>query len=124
MPQAMQDEIMYKMNHHQGVDDETKLFELFAEDDLIAWGHEFKKTPFGVEMERITNDEAEMPITPRFDEKYGSLTIVFSTENEKAFLETNLDIEKTKAYNSKYIGNTYVMKFDKFAELWRKNTGK
>jgi hypothetical protein len=118
MSEEKQNELMYKLNHHAGEDEEKLLFELFAEEQLIDWGHDFKKTPFEIEMAQITDEDAEMPITPKFDEKYGSVTIVFTTENEKAFLETNLDIEKMKAYNSKYIGNSYVITFEKFLKQW------
>jgi hypothetical protein len=73
---------------------------------------------FEKDMDSIPEEDVQYPLVPMFDERYGCVVITYATENEKAHLETLLNLEPVKAYNKKHIQTSYVLSFEQFKKKW------
>lgn len=74
--------------------------------------------------EQFNDTNAEMPIVPKFDEKYRAVLIVVETEMDFANLCTTLGMGKAKDYKSSNIKQTQVISYNDFMakiEKWKKS---
>jgi len=62
------------------------------------------------------------PIVPRMAEKYDCIVIVSTNEMDYAFLKTVLELETNKSFKGNHVGQTHVIKAEKFCQLWRANS--
>jgi hypothetical protein len=111
---------------------EKKHFMLWDNENVGQWDFpELEKWPdtFGIKMpdkkdpSRYNDLNAEMPIVPRFDERYRAVLIVVETEMDFANLCTVLDLGKAKDYKTSTVKQTQVISFTDFMkkiEEWKK----
>lgn len=109
-------EFMIKDNNSEGDWDREMLIDDWDLDLLKSWGDFDDLNPFESEFDSITNEDAEMPIVPRYNEKYGAVVIVMKNEAEIAMVETLLGLDKAKCYKTDRIQKSYVIGVDQLAE--------
>lgn len=76
------------------------------------------------EKHKFTDENAEMPIVPKFDEKYYAVLIVVESEMDFANICTLLDLNRSKDYKTKTIKQTQVIGFSDFikkVDEWKKS---
>lgn len=87
--------------------------------ELDKWDETFGiSLPDKKEPERFNDDNAELPIVPKYDERYRAFLIVTRTEMEFATLATILDLDKAKDYKTSTVKQTLVMSFDDFMKKY------
>lgn len=62
------------------------------------------------------------PIVPKMAENYNCIVIFSVDEMDYAFLKTVLDLETSQSFKGNHIGQTHVIKADKFCQLWREKS--
>ncbi len=109
--------VMLWDNHNSGkwdLPELAKLSDLQGLEDLLD-----KKNP-----ERYTDENAQMPIVPMYDEKHRAVLIVIDTESDFANICTMLGLGKMKDYKSSKVGQSSVISFKDFIakmNAWKKS---
>lgn len=104
--------------HGDWVDEILK--EHFQEIDLAG---------FDIQLESLESEHAaamdepakapEMPIVPRFSEKYTAFIIVTDNEIDENHIAELLQVDQEQCYKSSKIGRTHVLLGKEFIELWK-----
>lgn len=89
--------------------------------ELEGWKDTFN-IDLPVKQNGISNVDAEMPIVPKFDEKYRAVLIVVETEMDFAHLCTLLDMGRERDYKTTMEKQTQVISFQRFMEKWEKRS--
>jgi hypothetical protein len=96
----------------------------FDWEELETWGDTFGiATPDKDEPHKYNNSNAEMPIVPKYDEKYYAVMIVVESEMDFANLITLLNLDKAKDYKNNSVKQSQVISFKDFTKLveqWKK----
>lgn len=69
--------------------------------------------------EVIEKDEPEMPIVPKFSEKYTSIVILCENEIDENHIFEKLKIETGNCYKSSKVGLMRVINAKRVIELWK-----
>jgi hypothetical protein len=77
----------------------------FTEDELLG----LYKSEFEQEFESYNDDNAEMPIVPRFSEKYDIVMIYCDNDLDFLWLQEKFGLVKKKCYKSSAIGQCKVV---------------
>lgn len=120
-------ELNLRLNKNQAEFDVDLLNEFFERDFLFAVGFSEKEVgklenDFDQKFNAITNDQAEMPIVPQFNEKYDSIIIFCNNELDFNWIRNVLKLEKHKDYKNSRVGEAHVMTVQRFQEIWERAT--
>lgn len=92
--------------------------------ELEKWGDTFGiALPDKKDNHKFNDSNAEMPIVPKFDEKYYAVLIVVEAEMDFANLCSTLDLGKERDYKNTEVAQTQVISFDNFMKklkVWQK----
>lgn len=69
--------------------------------------------------EKAMRDEPEMPIVPKYSEKYSAVVIVIENSIDENFVRESLRLGKAKDYKTSNVGETYVLTAKQFTEAWQ-----
>ena len=124
---AQEKELNVRLNKNQAEFDMDLLKEYFERDFLFDVGFSEKEvgkleTDFDEKFKKLTNDTAEMPVVPKFSEKYGCIIIPYQNDLDENWLRNILEISKAKDYKNVKIAIPYVISVQKFQEIWEKAT--
>jgi len=81
------------------------------------------QSEFDEKFNAITNDQAEMPIVPQFNEKYDSVIIFCNNELDFNWIRNVLRLEKSKDYKNSRVGEARVLTVQQFQKIWEEATG-
>lgn len=120
-------ELNLRLNKNQAEFDMDLLKDFFDKPFLIDIGFSEKEigkvmTDFEENFKAITNNEAEMPIVPQFNEKYNSIIIFCNNELDMNWLRNVLKLEKMQDYKNSRTGESYVLTVQKFQKIWEDAT--
>lgn len=76
----------------------------FVDNELSFWVSDFQK-----KFESITNKNCDMPIVPKFSEKYDCVVIISNNATDTSFLKTALGIQKCQSYKNTRTGEGMVI---------------
>jgi len=76
----------------------------FADGELSFWVSDFQK-----KFESITNKNCDLPIVPKFSEKYDCVVIISDNATDTSFLKTALGIQKCQSYKNTRTGEGMVI---------------
>ncbi len=112
-------EVMIIENQHAGEFDMEKLKEEFDEFlNLDDFGIMLEEAGAQI-AEMVETDEPEMPIVPKFSEKYSAVVIVCTNEIDENNLFEKLEIERGQCYKSQNVGLMKVIDAKRLMELWK-----
>lgn len=114
-------ELNVRLNKNTGRFDEEKLSVHFTKDFLKEIGFKddelgFFITEFEKKFESINDKNCDMPIVPRFSEKYDSVIIVSDNTIDTAFLETTLNIGNAQSYKNQRTGKAMIISVEQFKQ--------
>lgn len=90
-------------------------------EELEGWGNLFGiALPEKMQAHKFNDTNSEMPIVPKYDEKYKAVLIITETEMDFANLCTTLNLGKAKDYKTSRIKQTQVLSFNDFMKAWQK----
>lgn len=120
-------ELNLRLNKNQAEFDFKLLNDFFDKEVLFKVGFTEKEvgkieSEFDEKFKAITNENCEMPIVPKFSEKYGCVIIIFDSELDENWLRNVLMLEKAKDYKNERMGIPYVITAARFQEIWEKAT--
>ena len=112
-------ELNVRLNKNQGRWDYEALQEFFDKDwlkevgfldsELSFWVSDFQK-----KFESITNKNCDLPIIPKFSEKYDCVIILSDNVTDTAYLKTRLGVQKCQSYKNTRTGEGMVITVDQF----------
>lgn len=116
-------EIMVIENTHAGEFDLQMLHDEFEEyvnlDDFnISMDDLTKDLETG--NEKAMRNEPEMPIVPKYSEKYSAVIIMCENSIDENYVREVLGLGKAKDYKTSNVGESYVMTAKKFTEAWQR----
>ncbi len=116
-------ELNIRLNKNTGEFDFDLLANLFDKEFLLDVG--FKEGELGMflddyedEFYKIDDTNAEMPVIPKFSEKYDCVIITSDNEIDTTYLETVLEISKAQSYKNQHMGKAMVLTVKDFQKLW------
>jgi len=116
-------ELNIRLNKNTGEFDFDVLANLFEKEFLLDVG--FKEAELGMfldsfedEFYKIDDTNAEMPVIPKFSEKYDCVIITSDNEIDTTYLETVLEIGKSQSYKNQHMGKAMVINVKDFQKLW------
>jgi hypothetical protein len=114
-------EIIIASNVHEGEWITEILEQEFAGIDLQSLGVEMDSLMQNVvkRNEVSSQDQAEMPIVPKFSEKHSAVILIIDNEIDLTHLQEILGLGTEKSYKSTESGQTYVIHFNRFIERWK-----
>jgi hypothetical protein len=117
-----QNEFVIKDNVNFGEWDVDVLANNFEREILLQYGLSDKEIGLEVdsytkEFEDITDEQAELPIVPRFNESYNSITIFCSNDMDWNWLKNVLKIKKAKDYKTSRIMECHVIRVQDFQDI-------
>ena len=121
-------ELNLRLNKNQAEFDMELLHEYFDRSFLFDVGFTEKEvgklqSEFDEKFNAITNDHAEMPIVPQFNEKYDSVIIFCNNELDFNWIRNVLRLEKSKDYKNSRVGEARVLTVQQFQKIWEEATG-
>jgi len=119
------EEFIIKDNNHFGEWDIDVLANRYEMDFLLSTGMEEKDLKFFLsefeeEFYETDDNNAELPIVPKFSESYNAITIFCNNDMDWNWLKNVLEIGKAKDYKTERIKEAHVMTVQKFQEVWKK----
>lgn len=112
-----------RLNKNQAEFDQALLAEHYEKELLVLLGFDEKELTgyiddYTKEFNSITDNDAELPIVPKFSEKYDYVIIVSSSEIDTNWMKQVLEIEKSKSYKSGKTGEAMVIDVKTFEKIW------
>ena len=114
-------ELNVRLNKNQGRWDFDALQQYFDKDwlkevgfldsELSFWVSDFQK-----KFESVTNKNCDLPIIPKFSEKYDCVVIISDNVTDTAYLKTRLGVQKCQSYKNTRTGEGMVITVDQFRE--------
>lgn len=116
-------ELNIRLNKNQAEFDQKLLAEHYEKELLVLFGFEEKELTgfideYTKEFNSITDSDAELPIVPKFSEKYDYVIIISSSEIDTNWLKQVLEIQKSQSYKSTKTGEAMVLDVKTFEKLW------
>lgn len=120
-------ELNLRLNKNQAEFDFGLLNEFFDRELLFDVGFsesEIGKTlsDFDEKMQAITDDNCEMPIVQKFNEKYNTIMIFCNNEMDFNWLRNVLNLERMKDYKNSKVGESLVITVQDFQKIWEEHT--
>ena len=128
-------EFMIKDNVSFGMYDFNKLNEVFTKEELDKWGLEVDydinvDSPLDVddgditfeeEFNSITDEDAKLPIVPKFTEKHECFVITVDNKIDEAYIRDKFGLDENYVSDSGdgKIRKTNVISIDKIRDLWK-----
>jgi|TARA_R110002153_G_scaffold46628_1_gene131643 hypothetical protein len=116
-------ELNVRLNKNTGEFDFDMLANHFDKEFLLDVG--FKEAELGMfldefeeEFEKYDDSNAEMPVIPKFSEKYSCVIITSDNDIDTTYLETVLEIGKAQSYKNSHMGKAMVINVKDFQKLW------
>ncbi len=112
-------ELNMRLNKNTGRWDYDKLQKFYTTEWLkgVGWKDQelnFFQSEFEKKFNSITNQTCDMPIVPKFSEKYDAVIIISRNSIDTAFLETALKIGKEKSYKNSRTGKAMIIDVEHF----------
>lgn len=112
-------ELNIRLNKNQGRWDNEKLQANFNFDFLKELGFNdqdlsFWTSDYVAKFNSITNSNCDMPIIPKFSEKYACVVIIATNETDICFLKNALQIRKSQSYKNQRVGEGMVIDVEQF----------
>ncbi len=112
-------ELNMRLNKNTGRWDFDKLQQFFTKEWLkgVGWKEQelgFFQSEFEKKFNKINNQNCDMPIVPKFSEKYDAVIIISKNSIDTAFLETALKIDKEKSYKNSRTGKAMIIDVEHF----------
>ena len=112
-------ELNMRLNKNTGRWDFDKLQQFFTKEWLkgVGWKEQelgFFQSEFEKKFNKINNQNCDMPIVPKFSEKYDAVIIISKKSIDTAFLETALKIDKEKSYKNSRTGKAMIIDVEHF----------
>ena len=112
-------ELNMRLNKNTGRLDYDKLQKFYTTEWLkgVGWKEQelsFFQSEFEKKFHSITNANCDMPIVPKFSEKYDAVIIISRNSIDTAFLETALKIDKEKSYKNSRTGKAMIIDVEHF----------
>jgi len=122
LSEQQQNEFVIKDNVEFGEWDIDILANNFERDVLLQYGILEKEISDGVdeytkEFDTITNEDAELPIVPRFNESYHSVTIFCANDMDWNWLKNVLKIKRAVDYKTSRIMEAHVIRVQDFQNI-------
>lgn len=116
-------ELNIRLNKNTAEFDYDLLKEFFERDFLFDVGFtesEIGKTlsEYEEKLAEFDNDNCEMPIVQKFNERYNSVLIFSNNEMDFNWLRNVLDLKRKKDYKNSRIGETLVITVQEFQKIW------
>ncbi len=112
-------ELNVRLNKNRGRWDNDKLqqnfdFEFlkdigFSNSELSFWLSDYER-----KFNSITNNDCDMPIIPKFSEKYACVFIISTNEIDTTYLKNTLKIDRAKSYKNQRTGEGMVITVEHF----------
>jgi hypothetical protein len=77
---------------------------------------------FDEKFNAITNDNAEMPIVQKFNERYRTVMIFCNNEMDFNWVRNVLKLERMRDYKNTKIGESLVIRVQDFQKIWEEAT--
>lgn len=112
--------LLLNSDKFKGEFDALMLNEFFSEFDL--------KNDFNIEMPdfedlesgmTLPKEDPEMPIVPKYSEKYSAVIIVIENSIDENYVREVLGLGKAKDYKTSNVGESYVLTAKQFTEAWK-----
>ena len=121
LPIEAEKELNLRLNKNVGRFDEVLLAKNFTKDYLktIGWKEDelgFFVSEFEKKFDSYNNKNCEMPLVPRFSEKYDAFIIISENEIDTAFLKSVLKIEAAKSYKNSKTGEALIIDVQHFKD--------
>lgn len=118
-------ELNLRLNKNQAEFDIDILNEFFDKPFLLDVGFTENEigrvmTEFEENFNAITNNDAEMPLVPKWSEKYDSIIIFSDNELDFNYLKNVLEITKAKDYKNTRVGESHVIHVKDFQKIMEK----
>jgi len=118
-------ELNVRLNKNTGHFDEGMLSMHFTREFLKEVGFKDKElsfflTEYEKQFNSVNNSNCEMPIVPKFSEKYDAVIIVSTNSIDTSFLETALKIDTARSYKNSRTGKAMVITVEQFKEAWER----
>lgn len=112
-------ELNVRLNKNTGRFDEEKLQLHFTQEFLKEIGFKdeelkFFQTEFEKKLDKYNDRNCEMPLVPKFSEKYDAVIIVSENTIDTTFLKTALNIDKAKSYKNQRMGEAMIISVEDF----------
>ncbi len=112
-------ELNVRLNKNTGRWDIDKLQQFFTKEWLVNVGFKeqelsFFQDEFQKKFNKITNQNCDMPLIPKFSEKYDAVIIISKNTIDTTFLETALKIDKAQSYKNSRTGKAMVIDVEHF----------
>jgi len=112
-------ELNVRLNKNTGRFDNSKLSLHFTKEFLQEIGFkenelDFFLSEFEQKFNSFTDANAQMPIVPKFSEKYDSVIIISKNTIDTSFLETVLKIDTAKSYKNTRTGKAMIIDVEHF----------
>lgn len=116
-------ELNLRLNKNQAEFDLEMLKEHFDVKFLYDVGFSEKEvgklqSEFDEKFNSITDDNAEMPIVPQYNEKYDSIIIFCNNELDYNWIRNVLNIRKHQDYKNSRTGVAHVLTVQEFQKIW------
>ena len=120
-------ELNIRLNKNTAEFDYELLKKYFEKDLLFEIGFtesELGKTlsDYEEKLAEFDNDNCEMPIVQKFNEKYDSVIIFSNNEMDFNWLRNVLDLKRKKDYKNTKIGESLVITVQEFQKIWEEAT--
>lgn len=120
-------ELNIRLNKNTAEFDYELLRQYFEKDLLFEVGFtesELWKTLSAYEekLAEFDNDNCEMPIVQKFNEKYDSIIIFCNNEMDFNWLRNVLDLKRKKDYKNTKVGESLVLTVQEFQKIWEEAT--
>lgn len=127
LDEKQEKELNLRLNKNQAEFDYGILKEFFDRDLLYDVGFtdgEIGKvlSDFEEKFKSVTNDNCEMPIVQKFNEKYRTVMIFCNNEMDFNWMRNVLRLERKRDYKNSKIGESLVLTVQDFQKIWEEAT--
>jgi len=117
-------QFIIKDNNSFGDWDVDILANQFEKDFLLQMGMQEKELGFFMddfeeEFYKVDDTTAELPIVPKFSEKYNAVMIFCDNEMDENWLRNVLKLKKARDYKTERVKETSVITVKEFQKLWK-----
>lgn len=119
-----QNQFVIKDNVEFGDWDVDMLANQYEKQFLMQMGMEEKQLGFFMddfeeEFYKVETEQVDMPIVPKFSEKYTAVMIFCDNELDETWLRNTLKLKKARSYKTERVKETSVITVKDFQKLWQ-----
>jgi hypothetical protein len=112
-------EVMLIENSHAGEFDFEMLRNEFSGVDVADFGLTIEELTADIMHPDEKEEEPELPIVPKFSERYEAFVIICSNEIDANHIAEKLGVDRAKSYKSDAIGQSHVVQALNVIERWK-----